>query len=208
MPAWFDSSGTAWVADGIEGAEIIQAFYRNLASQVAAGQGANSFYGGLMQNMVGMLQHGLPLQSTQRTQSKVMGQTMMGGTSESRVTGVFLFDREEAECGTSVIPEEEDYEITYIGAGGMPGGTGAAGTGTAGSGAGAGSGSAPGTAGPGGTAQGGQVAQPCDCSCAAFARLQQEGESMKGDSPEDQAKAMCMMQCMQQFMACAMQGGR
>lgn len=198
-------SGTAWVSDDVDGIGIVQTFYGNLADQVVAGQGANSFYGGLMRNMAGLLQRGLPLHISQSTKSSVAGQTMMSGTSESWVTHVAVIDR-KAECATSTIPADEDYEITHIAASGMPGGSG----GGAGAGPGAGAGVGAGTAGAqGGSAQGGQLNQPCDCSCAAFERLQQEGKNRKGDGgPEDQAMAMCMAQCMRQFMACAMQGNR
>ncbi|MEJ8569806.1 hypothetical protein [Elongatibacter sediminis] len=192
------TNGRAWVSDEVEGLDIIQSFYENFASQIAASQGENSFYGGLMKNMVGQLQHGLPLHTYQRTESKVMGRTMQGGESESWVTSVSTYDRDQDECGTSILPgEDEGYEITYMGANGMPG--------SAGTGSGAGGNTGAGSPGaPGGNSQGGQLPQACDCSCEAFKRLQEQGEDAA--NAENQGQAMCMMQCMQQFMACAMQG--
>lgn len=194
------TSGRAWVSDEIEGLDVIRQFYTDFANQIAASQGQNSFYGGLMKNLVGQLQHGLPLYTYQKTESKVLGKTMMAGESESWVTSVRPFDRDEDECGQTVLPPpEEGYDITRIGAPMPAEGSGAAGGAP-------GSGSAQGTAGAPGSGQGGQVAQPCDCSCEAFEKLQEMGDRGKGDgSPEDQAMAMCMMQCMQPFMACAMQ---
>ncbi len=54
------TSGRAWVTDEIEGWELIRTFYENLASQIASSQGQNSFYGGLMKDLVVQLEHGLP----------------------------------------------------------------------------------------------------------------------------------------------------
>ncbi len=131
-----------------------------------------------------------------------MGKTTMAGESESWVTSVRPYDRDEAECSVSVLPPpEEGYEIMRMGAGGF-GSSGAPG-GAPGA---PGSSGGPGTAGaPGSSGQGGALNQPCDCSCEAFDRLQQQGEARGDGGPEDQAMAMCMMQCMQQFMGCAMQ---
>ena len=74
-----DNRGSAWVSDEVAGIDIVRSFYQNFATQIAAGQGEGSFYGGMMRNMVGMLQHGMPLYTKQTTQSRVAGKAMGSG---------------------------------------------------------------------------------------------------------------------------------
>lgn len=166
-----NNSGTAWVAEDVPGMDIVMDFYETFSREISAEQGDSSFFGGMIKNLVGMFQHGMPLHIVQSTQSKVLGKTQMSGTSESWVTSVGVYSRDIEQCSATTIPE--GYEVTQMGS-------------VAGS-------------------------PPCDCSCEAFARLQQMGKKSKGkgkSDPADTAMAMCMSQCMSEFMACAMKGGR
>jgi len=187
------NSGTAWVSDEVPGVDIVRTFYENFSNTISAGQDSESFYGGLMKSMVGMLQYGMPLHTSQTTQSKIMGQTRMAGQSESWVTSADVISWDPGRCSQTIIPD--DVEVTQINTGALPGSGGPGGEG--GSDPGSGSGSNPGGS-PGGSV--GEVEQACDCSCEAMMKLQDP------DTPDEekQAMAMCIMECASQFMACAM----
>jgi len=163
------NDGTAWVSEEVTGMDIIKSFYENFGNEIAAEQGETSFYGGMMKNLVGLLQHGLPLHTIQTTTSKVGSRTMSSGTTETWVTNATVISRNTQMCAVSTIPE--GYNITQMGA----------------------------------------PEEGCDCSCAAFERMQKMGSNRNrnGDpTPEETAMAMCMMECGSQFMSCAMNMNR
>ncbi len=108
------TQGTAWVSDDVPGTDIVRSFYQNFSSQISSSQGENSFYGGMMKNMVGMLRHGMPLHTRQKTESKIAGRTQIAGESESWVTGARVISRDTAMCSSSIIPE--GVEVMQMGA--------------------------------------------------------------------------------------------
>ena len=108
------NQGTAWVAAEADGVEIVRSFYDNFSKEVNAGQADDSFYGGMMDNMVGLLQHGLPLHIVQESQSTVAGTARKSSTSESWVNSVTLLERDDTECATTTIPD--GFQVMAIGA--------------------------------------------------------------------------------------------
>jgi len=178
------TTGTTWIGEEVTGEDIVGEFYENFSNQIGNGQGDNSVFGGMIRNIVGMLQHGIPLHTVQTTQSNVRGMNSRTGRSESWISGTFIMARDDEECSATTIPE--GFSVTQMDSAMM----GAA------MGAGAGS---PGTTG-----------NACDCSCEAFEKMQAMGQggNVDGSDPEARAMAMCMMQCTSQFMACAMGQGR
>ena len=92
------TEGQAWISDSAPGIDIVQSFYRNLASRFRP-DASMSFFGGLIKNSVGMLEKGLPIVIEQTTSSKVMGTTSVSGKSESHVANIRLWDLPPGWCG-------------------------------------------------------------------------------------------------------------
>lgn len=105
------SEGTAWLSDSAPGIDIVQSFYRNLASRFQPGT-SPSFFGGMIKNLVGMLDNGLPIVIEQTTSSKVMGRTSVSGKSESHVANIRLWDLPPNWCGDVQAPP--DYTVTDL----------------------------------------------------------------------------------------------
>jgi hypothetical protein len=99
-----ESSGTVWVSEAVPGLDIIRSFYENLTSEVSPELASNSFFGGLINNLVGMLRHGLPLESDHLVESKVLGRTSMSGRSHSIITDIRLVDFRPEWCSESLLP--------------------------------------------------------------------------------------------------------
>lgn len=99
-----ENRGTVWVSDAVPGLDIIRSFYENLTSEVSPELASNSFFGGLISNLVGMLRNGLPLEIEQTIESKVLGRTSVSGRSHSIVTDIRLVDFRPAWCSESLLP--------------------------------------------------------------------------------------------------------
>lgn len=100
-----ETSGSVWVSDAVPGLDIVRSFYENLTAEVSPDQGGMSFFSGLINNLVGMLRNGLPLEIDQTVSSKVMGRTSVSGRSHSIVTGVRLIDFRPEWCSESLIAD-------------------------------------------------------------------------------------------------------
>jgi hypothetical protein len=100
------STGTVWVSDAVPGLGIVRTFYENLTTEVPPDMAENSFFAGLLNNLVGMLRNGLPLEIEQTIESKVMGRTSMSGRSHSIVTDVRLVEFRPEWCGESLLPPD------------------------------------------------------------------------------------------------------
>jgi len=98
------SSGTAWIASQVDGIEIVRAFYQNISSEVDASQGAGSFMSGLISNLVGMLEKGIPLKMDQMVESKVAGMSMAAGRTEMEVYSVDRMSLPRNWCEQDFIP--------------------------------------------------------------------------------------------------------
>jgi len=116
------TEGSAWIAQDVPGYDVVRSFYETLTSSVSMSQ--NSMMSGLIQNMVIMLQEGMPLKTQQTMRSKVMGREMMVGNMRSVVTDVKVRDLSWSECAPLPFPSE--YSTTDLGqqmtdaAGGAP----------------------------------------------------------------------------------------
>lgn len=106
------NTGTMWAADSAPGIDIIQTFYRRLTQEVSPNEGATSFFGGLINNLVGMLDKGIPLEIDQTVSSRVMGRTMVSGRSHHVITSIRLVDFDPAWCSQSLMPA--GYAVTDI----------------------------------------------------------------------------------------------
>lgn len=102
------SSGTIWAAQDAPGKDIVKAFYDNFATLIVSGQGAGSMFGGMMKNLAGLVQHGIPMKTDTTVRSA------MGGTahSKSEVKYISVGALPESMCGQSIIPK--DYKLTDV----------------------------------------------------------------------------------------------
>lgn len=105
------TKGDVWIADDVEGIEIAQSFYENLSSQAYPGEGA-SFFRGLIDNNISMLEKGMPIRIESESESKVLGRSMISGKMESVVHGTMLMDVAPGWCDERPIPE--GYTVTDI----------------------------------------------------------------------------------------------
>lgn len=99
-----ETSGTVWVSEAVPGLDIVRTFYNNLTREVSPEQAGNSFFAGLVNNLVGMLRNGLPLEIDQTVESKVMGRTTISGRSHSIITDVRLVEFRPEWCSESLLP--------------------------------------------------------------------------------------------------------
>jgi hypothetical protein len=106
------NTGTVWVSDDVPRLDIVRAFYQNLTREMQIGDGAMSFFGGLISNLVGLLQEGLPLEIDQTVSSGIAGQTTVSGRSHSIVTSVRDVTYHTGWCSQSLMPAE--YTITDV----------------------------------------------------------------------------------------------
>jgi hypothetical protein len=106
------NEGTAWMASCIPGVDIVKTFYQNLSREMQPDQGTTSFFGGLIQNLVGMLEHGVPLEIEQTVSSRIAGTTMVSGTSHALITGFEVIPLPPQWCTQSLMPT--DYAVTDI----------------------------------------------------------------------------------------------
>lgn len=107
-----ETTGTAWISNSAPGIDIVQSFYRNLATRFQAGQ-ANSFFGGMINNLVAMLDKGIPIIIDQTVSSKVMGRTSVSGRSESHVANIRLIEVAPDWCDKTV-QAPDNYETTDL----------------------------------------------------------------------------------------------
>ncbi len=99
------SSGTAWIASQVDGIEIVRAFYQNMSSKVDASQGAGSFMSGLIGNLVGMLEKGIPLKMDQTMESRVAGMSTAAGRTEMEAYSVNPMSLPDNWCEQDFVPE-------------------------------------------------------------------------------------------------------
>jgi hypothetical protein len=98
------SAGTAWIAENVDGIEIVHAFYKNMSTEVDSTQGAGSFMSGLINSQVSMLERGMPLKSDQTVDSKVAGMSMAFGRSEMEVYTVEKVNLPNDWCEQNFVP--------------------------------------------------------------------------------------------------------
>ena len=104
--------GTVWVSSEVPGIDIVRIFYERLARDVDVSGGAVSFFGGLIQNLVGMLRKGLPLEIDSTVSSKIMGATAVSGRTRNILSNVRLVKFYPEWCTESLMPT--DYAVTDI----------------------------------------------------------------------------------------------
>jgi len=106
------NEGTAWISSDVPGIDIVRSFYERLTTEMSPGGDSMSFFGGLISNIVAMLQFGIPLEMDQTTSSKALGAIGVKGRSQQYITAVELIDFEPGWCDLSLIPA--DYEVTDV----------------------------------------------------------------------------------------------
>ncbi len=104
------NTGSVWVSDQVPGLDIVRTFYRNLTTEVAPDQGGMSFFAGLINNLVGLLRHGLPLEIDQTTSSSIMGMTTVSGRSRSIISGIEVVDFNDDWCTQVLVPPEIEVQ--------------------------------------------------------------------------------------------------
>jgi hypothetical protein len=106
------SEGTAWLASCVPGIDIVRAFYEKLTREMEPDGESMSFFGGLIQNSVSMLEKGMPMEAENTTSSRLMGVTQISGTSHSVVTGFNIIPLPPQWCEASLMPA--GYAVTDI----------------------------------------------------------------------------------------------
>jgi hypothetical protein len=110
-----ESSGTAWLAEGVPGHDVVKAFYNTFASEVQSGGPAEQMLGGLVRQMSALIDRGFPMQVNTQTQVTMIGAPLVGmgrhSDSVSRVTWIDVLPRSRAPepvrdlCNHSIVPE-------------------------------------------------------------------------------------------------------
>jgi hypothetical protein len=106
------NKGSGWFATEVPGIDVIRLFYERMSTEAVPDGGAASFFGSLINNMVGMLQYGVPIVMDQTTSSSVMGATMVKGRTEHYVTSMSLVDFESGWCDQTLMPAA--YTVTDV----------------------------------------------------------------------------------------------
>ena len=99
-----ETSGTVWVSDAVPGLGIVRSFYENMSNEVSPELASNSLFAGLLNNQVGMLRNGLPLEIDETVEAKVLGKTSISGRSHSIITDIRLVDFRPEWCSESLLP--------------------------------------------------------------------------------------------------------
>jgi hypothetical protein len=111
------NQGWGYFSQDVPGIDIVQGFYENFADRVAPSGDLESFFGGMIMSIVGMLEKGVPLELNSKVESKVMGRTMMSGESTSEILAVRLVSLPSDWCtrefvGPDVPIKDLDEEIS------------------------------------------------------------------------------------------------
>lgn len=124
------NTGTVWIADGVDGIATVQAFYTNMTREIDPAQAEQGFVAGLINNLVKMLQNGLPLRMKQTVETSMMGMAGTSHRSHMEVYGSQEIDLPADWCAQNFIPEgftvrDIDQEISDAMSGGGTEGEGA-----------------------------------------------------------------------------------
>jgi hypothetical protein len=106
------NTGSGWFSSQVPGMDIIRLFYHRMSNDVSRDGGAMSFFGGLINNMVGMLRKGIPLVMDQTTSSSVMGKTMVSGRSQHYLTSIKTVEFNQQWCDQTLMPSS--YAVTDV----------------------------------------------------------------------------------------------
>lgn len=131
MKVSMTTRGHGYFSKDVPGAELLEKFYQGFATGISFEQGGGSFFEGVMNSWVEVLQRGLPLEMDQTVKSSMSG---MGMDSSSRtvlkVASLNQVSLPDDFCTRALVPDY--FEITDAGAalsgtGTPPGGTPAGG---------------------------------------------------------------------------------
>ena len=110
------NQGWGYFSQEVPGVDIVQEFYENFANRVAPSGELDSFFGGMIMAMVGMLEKGIPLELNFKVESKVMGRTTVSSESTSDILNARLVSLPSDWCtrefvGPDVPIRDMDEEI-------------------------------------------------------------------------------------------------
>jgi hypothetical protein len=116
-----ESGGAADIVADAPGADVIGQFYANFTNNVLPHTGANSLFSGMMAQMAGLAELGIPIRVTQSNSGGVGLATMAGSAnlgvqsmSESLIERIMILPGQATEtCGATVFPE--GMEIVDLG---------------------------------------------------------------------------------------------
>jgi hypothetical protein len=104
------TKGSVWAARNAPGDDVVRSFYENLTTSIQLSE--TSMFAGLIKNMAGTLQYGMPLITETEMTSKIMGREMAVGKMRSYVTGIRVRELTWSECAELAVPE--DYQLTDL----------------------------------------------------------------------------------------------
>jgi hypothetical protein len=99
------NQGSGDFSTAVPGIDIVQSFYTNFANRVAPQGNLGSMFGGMIMNMVALLEKGIPLRMTSTVSSKILGATQVSGQSDHRVYSVELVELPPEWCVLDFTPE-------------------------------------------------------------------------------------------------------
>jgi len=122
-------TGWGYFSTVVPGIDIMQSFYRNFAENVSPSGEVSSFFGGMINSSVALLEKGVPLELHTTLETKVMGKTMVSGQSTSDIYEVRLVNLPSDWCTRTFIDESNLTDIDAqlqqaLGGGGSGGGSG------------------------------------------------------------------------------------
>ena len=123
-------TGWGYFSTAVPGIDIVQSFYRNFAESVSPSGELSSFFGGMLNSSVALLEKGLPLEMHTTLETKVLGKTVISGESMSGIYSVELVNLPSDWCSRSFIDESNvtdiDAQLQQALSGSPSGGPGAA----------------------------------------------------------------------------------
>ena len=186
------NEGTAWLASGVDGAEEVAAFYRSFAAAMGSMESSGGLLSGFATGMADIASKGMPLrvvqETTVRLTANIEGETRDDEIAWTRSTSTIEgIDRDRVDDSIFDLEGDEFEGYKTLSMDGM--GT---------------SGAVGGEVRSGGAV--GEDAEPrCDCSCDAFAALQEMSKDKKAmeNNPDAMRMAMCARDCAMKWVACA-----
>jgi hypothetical protein len=120
------NTGSVWIADDVDGIATVQDFYQNMASEIDPATTQQGFVAGLVNNLVNMLQNGIPLRMQQTVETSVMGMAPTSARSHMEVYSTQEIDLPSDWCARTFVPEgftvrDLDQEISGALSGGGDG---------------------------------------------------------------------------------------
>jgi hypothetical protein len=99
------NTGSVWIADDVDGIATVQDFYQNMSQEIDPAAAQQGFVAGLVNNLVSMLQNGVPLRMQQTVETSVMNMAPTTTRSHMEVYRTQEIDLPSDWCAKKFVPE-------------------------------------------------------------------------------------------------------